>query len=75
MKPKTTKFWGSLLGVLLVILAYLIIIGISWILTCAIIKLITLCFGWTFSLAWASGIWLILYLLKATFSRITSNKE
>lgn len=75
MKPKTTKFWGTLLGVILAILVYLAISGISWILTCAIIKLITICFGWTFNLLWATGIWLILYLLKTTFSRITSNKN
>lgn len=74
MNPKVPKFWGTLLGVLLAILVYLAIAGISWILTCAIIKLITICFGWTFNLLWATGIWLILYLLKTTFSRITSNK-
>lgn len=40
--------------------------GVSWIATCGLVKLITLCFGWTFSWAWATGVWLILCLLSMT---------
>ena len=42
--------------------------AISWITTVGIIKLITLCFGWTFSWAIATGIWLIIVLLKSIIS-------
>ena len=49
--------------------------AISWITTVVIIKLITLCFGWTFSWAIATGswaiatsIWLIIVLLKSIIS-------
>lgn len=41
-----------------------IIIGISWIGTCGIIKLITMCFGWKFRWSIATGIWLIIYLIR-----------
>ena len=75
MKVKTTKFWGTFFGVILAILAYLAIAGISWLLTCAIIKLVTICFGWPFSLAWATGIWLIMYLVRSVFNRITVKKK
>ena len=45
-----------------------IVLGISWIATCGIIKLITLCFGLTFSWGIATGIWLILLLLGEIFN-------
>ena len=47
-----------ILTILLAIIAY----TISWLATCGLIKLITLCFGWTFSWLIATGIWLILLL-------------
>lgn len=52
------------LTILLTIITY----AISWLATCGIIKLITLCFGWTFSWLIATGIWLILCLLKLFLS-------
>lgn len=55
---------GIFIGILLLAIGY----AISWILTCGIIKLITICFGLTFSWAIATGIWLILCLLKSVFS-------
>ena len=51
------------LTILLTIIAY----AISWLATCGLIKLITLCFGWTFSWLIATGIWLVLCLLKQCF--------
>jgi hypothetical protein len=62
---------GSIALVVIAILA--IIYGISWIATCGIIKLITLCFGWTFKWSIATGIWLIMCLLSSTF-KSHSNK-
>ena len=45
------------------ILLFLVITALNWLLTCGIIYLITLCFGWSFSLAIATGIWLVLVLI------------
>lgn len=45
------------------ILLFLVIAALNWLLTCGIIYLITLCFGWGFSLAIATGIWLVLVLI------------
>ncbi len=45
---------------------------LSWLITCGVIKLITLCFGWTFKWHIATGIWLILILLKSCFSSNSS---
>ena len=52
------------MAILLLAICY----AISWLITCGIIKLITICFGLTFSWAIATGIWLILCLLKSVFS-------
>ena len=58
------KIAGALMAILLLAICY----AISWLITCGIIKLITICFGLTFSWAIATGIWLILCLLKPVFS-------
>ena len=58
-----------IIGVILLVLCY----GISWIVTCGIIKLITLCFGLTFKWSVATGIWLIICLLRSIF-RVTVRK-
>jgi hypothetical protein len=54
--------------VALVVIGLLILVyGFSWIATCGIIKLITICFGWTFKWSIATGIWLISLLLSSIF--------
>lgn len=52
------------LGSILVVAAILVI---SWLPTCGIIKLITMCFGLEFKWSVATGIWIILCLLEALF--------
>lgn len=56
-------FWA--MGCLIVAIAY----GASWIATCGIIKLVTLCFGWDFSWLISTGIWLIMVLLNMMFKK------
>ena len=63
----------TFLGVLFGVLLFVIVEAISWIITCGIIKLITLCFGWTFSWAIATGIWFVMILLKRVFSSGNKN--
>ena len=49
----------------------LLIVGgyaLSWIVTCGLIKLITLCFGWTFNWPIATGVWLLWCIAKGIFS-------
>lgn len=49
--------------------ALIIVFGyaLNWVFTIGIIKLITMCFSVGFSLPVATGIWLILCLLKLVF--------
>lgn len=54
-------------AVIMTILATLFVCGVSWITTCGVIKLITVCFGWTFKWSVATGIWLLLWLLGGLF--------
>ena len=62
---------GKVLVVLLVMIASL---GISWLVTVGIIKLITICFGWPFSLLTATWIWLIMMLARGVFKSKSGNK-
>ena len=48
--------------------------GLSWIVTCGIIKLITVCFGQTFKWSIATGIWLIICILRSIFNVTVKNK-
>jgi hypothetical protein len=64
-------------GFIAVILAALVLAaayGISWICTCGVIKLITMCFGWTFSWGMATGVWLIMCLARSVFNHTTVKK-
>ena len=49
------------------ILEILVASMLSWIITCGIVKLICLCFGITFTWLIATGIWLLLIVLKNIF--------
>lgn len=48
--------------------------GVSWICTCGIIKLITMCFGLTFKWSVATGIWLVLCILRSIFNVTVRSK-
>ena len=54
---------------LITAIMFLGIMGISWIVTVGIIKLITLCFGWNFSWLIATGIWLVMFLIQSAFGK------
>ncbi len=66
MKDKIIE--GGIVAVLVIVLLVLAY-GVSWIITCGIIKLITLCFGWEFKWIIATGIWLVICLLKSIFQK------
>lgn len=69
-KLKRIAKWGIAGGLALALVV--VLYAISWIVTCGVIKLITMCFGWTFSLAIATGIWLIICIAKSIFSHHTT---
>lgn len=56
------------------ILALSVNVVFSWFTTCWVIKLITLCFGLQFSWRIATGIWLIICLIRNIFEN-TEKKE
>lgn len=58
---------------ILLILGVFVIFALGWLLTCGIIKLICLCFGLTFSWLTATGIWLIMILLRSVFGGRSNN--
>ena len=66
----TTSGSALLLTIILLVVAF----GVSWILTCGVIKLITLCFGWQFKWSIATGIWLVMCLARTVFKNNSSSK-
>ena len=54
---------------LLYLLILLLMLFISWGATVGIIYLITLCFNLHFSVVVATGIWLLMFLIKSLFSK------
>ena len=57
---------GGIVAVFVIGLLVLIY-GFSWIVTCAVIKLITMCFGLAFKWSIATGIWLIICIMRSIF--------
>lgn len=75
MKAKTVKKFGTVVGVILMILFVVAVFAVSWIATCGIIKLITLCFGWEFSWGIATGVWLLMCLARTVFKNDVTVKK
>ena len=73
LKNKITIAEGGA-AILVAIAIIAVCYGLSWIVTCGIIKLITMCFGWTFKWSIATGIWLIMCLLQSIFKVTAKNK-
>ena len=61
-------------AILVVIAILAVCYGLSWIVTCGIIKLITMCFGWTFKWSVSTGIWLIICILRSNFNVTVKNE-
>ena len=72
LKEKVTE--GGIVA-LIAIVIFLVLGAISWIITCGIFYLITLCFSLEFSWLTATGVWLVLILLKSIFNTANKNKE
>ena len=58
-----------------VVLATIAIYALSWIATCGLVKLITLCFGWDFSWLIGTGVWLIFIIAKGIFKTDVTIKK
>lgn len=64
-----------MLTIFAIIVMVALILGFSWGVTVGIIKLITLCFGLTFSWPIATGIWLVLVLVSNFLRPRNSNRS
>ena len=53
--------------ILTIVLVIVGLVFLEWIVTVGTIKLITMCFGWTFKWSVATGIWLIICILQSIF--------
>lgn len=58
---------SKLLALLLTIVFVALYLAASWGITVGLIYLVCLLFGWTFKLSFATGIWIILILLRSVF--------
>ena len=61
--------------ILTIVLVIVGLVFLEWITTVGIIKLITMCFGWTFKWSVATGIWLIICILQSIFKSNMNNKR
>lgn len=75
MFTKLIKKFGWALGCIFAIAVFVAVAGVSWIATCGLVYLITLCFGLEFSWGVATGIWLLMFLLKNIFSNNVNVKK
>ena len=75
MKNLDLKNNKTIRGTIAVLFLMAGLIAFNWIVICGIVKLITLCFGWTFSWPIATGIWLVMILLRMVFIQSSSSKK
>lgn len=69
------KCSAGVFATILVAVIFIAVLVFSWICTCGLIKLITLCFGWTFSWRIATGIWLVTYLVRTVLNHTITVKK
>lgn len=74
MSSKLCKKFGFTLGVLMALLVFIAILAGSWLTTCGLIYIMTLCFGWEFSWSIATGFWVLMILIRTLFNGIGKNK-
>lgn len=74
-KKLIDKLGSDAVATIVVILILIVGLAFSWICTCGVIKLITLCFGWTFKWSVATGIWLVMCLARTVFKSSTTVKK
>lgn len=72
MKRKTLE---TIVTAILVVLLLAVMYATSWAIVCGLLKLITMCLDLPFSLSVATGIWLIICLIKFIFGRGRSEKN
>lgn len=65
---------AAIAGFILAALIYIVIYAISWGIVVGLLKLIGLCFGFSISLAAATGVWLALCLVKYILSELRGKK-
>ena len=53
--------------ILCTIIGLILALAIGWAITIGLVYLVCLCFSWQFNLLVATGIWLVLILLKSVF--------
>lgn len=75
IKLVDTKLGANGVAAILFAIIMILALGVSLIVTCGIIKLITVCFGWTFRWSISTGIWLLILLLKGVFSNNVTVKK
>lgn len=67
MGKKNKDDMAAIVVILGAILGIVMIFGLSWLMICGFVKLITLCFGWSFSWLVATGIWLLIFMFNLIF--------
>lgn len=75
MKNLDLKNNKTIRGTIAALFLMAALIAFNWIVICGLVKLITLCFGWTFSWPIATGIWLVIILLRMVFVQSSSSKK
>ena len=67
-----TKFiakFGFALGCTAALIVLALYCGLSWLVTCGLVYLITLCFDVAFTWSAATGVWLVWIILNSIFGR------
>lgn len=51
-------------GCVMAMLIAILFLGMDWLISVGLVWLICLCFGWTFSWGIATGVWLVIILIR-----------
>lgn len=74
MIKKCLEEHPGVFGVIAVIILVAVILSVSWAIVCFVVWLISLCFGFHYTLLIGTGVWLVIILLRYVVSAAKSDK-
>lgn len=64
----SSKYMKNIKSVIFTLFIIILVLTLSWAITIGLVKLICICFSLDFSLKIATGVWLVLCLIRPVFS-------
>lgn len=64
----------NILAFVIAIVALISPLALSWLVTCGLVKVVTMCFDYQFTWGLGTGIWVILFIIQSIFTSVNKKE-